>query len=249
VVASGHNARRECDSALHVVRVCFQSLLHLPTHTMTTTCFHLSITLPNTSMTARLSVPPAELYLDLGLIQGNTPTTLERSLHTECPSDDPPETAETPATSTRRGSFNYDRECGNYPLEWSDLAAFNAWRQEEELCYSIELIASRVGSGGSLWTQNQLYICSRQLSGGQKEYKKKNPDWKRKIGSKKTGCHCRVIIKLYLHTNTILGNYRNVHDHEVSSDNIAYTWMSGIAWEQIKSMLVQKVDHKEIVCN
>ena len=40
-----------------------------------------------------------------------------------------------------------------------------------------------------------------------------------------------------------------MHNHEIGSDNITYTWMSGIAWEQIKSMLVQKVDQKEIVRN
>jgi hypothetical protein len=200
-------------------------------------------------MTAGLSAPPAKLCLDLGLIQSNAPATPEQSPHAERASDDPPETAETQATSTRRGSFNYDWEHSDFPLEWSDLTAFNAWCWEEELHYSIELIASRVRSRGTFWTQNQLYVCSRQLSGGQKEYEKKKPDRKRKIGSKKTGCHCHVIIKLYPHTNTILGNYRNKHDHKVGSDNIAYTWMSSIAWEQIKSMLVQKVDHKEIVHN
>jgi len=208
--------------------------------------FRLSIAPPDASMMAGPSAPPAELCLDLGLI---APAAPERSLCAECPSDDPSETAETLATSTRRGSFNYDWERGNYPLEWSDLAAFNAWRREEERRYSIELIASRVRSGGHLWTQNQLYVCSRQLSGGRKQYEKKNPHWNRKIDSKKTGCHCRVIIKLYPHTDTILGNYRNAHDHEVGLDNIAYMRMSGVAREQIKSMLVQKVDHKEIVRN
>jgi hypothetical protein len=134
-------------------------------------------------------------------------------------------------------------------LEWSDFAAFSAWRREEELRYSIELIASTVKRGGPLWTEKRLYVCSRQLSGGRKQYEKKNPGWHRKIGSKKTGCRCRVVIKLYPHTDAILGNYTNMHDHEVGSDNIAYTRMSGVAREQIKSMLVQKVDHKEIVRN
>jgi hypothetical protein len=41
----------------------------------------------------------------------------------------------------------------------------------------------------------------------------------------------------------------NMHDHEIGSDNIAYMQMSGVAREQIKSMLVQKVDQKEIVRN
>jgi hypothetical protein len=132
-------------------------------------------------------------------------------------------------------------------LEWSDFAAFNAWRREEELRYSIELIPSTVKRGGPLWTEKRLYVCSRQLSGGLKPYEKKNPDWHRKIDSKKTGCGCRVVIKLYPHTDSILGNYMNAHDHEVGSDNIAYTRMSGVAREQIQSMLVQKVDRKEIV--
>jgi len=168
---------------------------------------------------------------------------------TERPSDDPPETMETPATSTGRGSFNYDQEQGDYPMEWSDLAAFNVWHQKEELCYSIELILSMVKCRGPLWTERWVYICSCQMSGGQKKYEKKNLGWHHKINSKKTGCHCRIAIKLYSHTDTILGNYMNTHDHEIGSGNIAYMRMSGVAQEQIKSMLVQKVDHKEIIYN
>ena len=89
---------------------------------MTLLHFHLSITLPDASMTAGPSAPPAELCLDLGLI---TPATLEQSPYAKHLSNNPPETVETPATSTRRGSFNYDWECSNYLLEWSNLAAFN----------------------------------------------------------------------------------------------------------------------------
>jgi hypothetical protein len=178
---------------------------------------------------------------------GHVCTNAVRS--TERPSDDPPETMETPATLTRRGSFNYDWERGKYPMEWSDLTTFNAWRREEELCYSIELILSVVKHGGPLWTKRQVYICSRQMSGGQKKYEKKNPGWHHKIDSKKTGCHCHIAIKLYPNTDTILGNYTNTHDHEIGSDNIAYMRMLGVAREQIKSMLVQKVDQKEIVRN
>jgi len=153
------------------------------------------------------------------------------------------------ATSTKCGSYNYDQEHGRYLLEWSDFATFNAWCGEEELHYSIELIASTVKHGGPLWTEKHLYVCSCQMSRGRKQYEKRNPDWHCKIDSKKTGCCCQVVIKLYLHTDTILGNYTDVHNHEVGSDNITYMWMSGIAWEQIKSMLVQKVDRKEIIHN
>jgi hypothetical protein len=211
--------------------------------------FRLSIAPPNASMTAGPSVPPAKLCLDLGLTRSNAPATPERSPHTERPSDDPPETAETLATLTRRGSFNYDREHGVFNLEWANFAAFDAWCQEEELCYSIELVASTVKPRGPLWTQYWLYVCSRQLSGGQKQYEKKNPAWNHKIDSKKTSCHCRVAIKLYPHTDIILGHYTSMHDHKISSGNIAYTQMLGVAREQIRSMLVQRVDYKEIVCN
>ena len=117
---------------------------------MTTTRFRLSIAPPDASMTAGPSAPPAELCLDLGLTQSNAPAAPERSPRAERPSDDPPETAETPATLTRRGSFNYDRERSNFPLEWSDLTAFNTWHREEELHYSIELILSMVKCGEPL---------------------------------------------------------------------------------------------------
>src|SRR6266851_5984957 len=211
--------------------------------------FCLSIAPPDASMMARPSTPPAELCLDLGLTRSNAPAALEQSPRAERPSDDPPETAETPATSTRRGSFNYDQEHGVFTLEWANLTAFNAWCWEEELCYSIELITSTVKHRGPLWTQYQLYICLHQLSRGQKHYKKKNLAWNRRINSKKTGCRCQVAIKLYPHTDIILGHYTSTHDHKIGSSNIAYMQMLGVAQEQIISMLVQKVDHKEIVCN
>jgi hypothetical protein len=182
------------------------------------------------------------------------PATPEQSLCTEHPSNVPLGTIQDPATSTNCGSYKYDQEHG-YLLEWSNFAAFDVWCHEEELHYSIELIRSTVKCGTMgkcsppLWTEKRLYVCSRQLSGGQKEYEKKNPDWRCKIGSKKTGCHCKISIKLYPHTDAILGNYTDMHDHEVSSGNIAYMQMSHGAREQINSMLEQKVDCKEIVRN
>jgi len=112
--------------------------------------FCLSITPIDASMRTGLSAPPAKLCLNLGLVRSNAPAASDQSTCTECPSDDPLETAETPATSTGRGSFNYDRERGDYLMEWSNLTAFNAWCQEKELHYSIELILSMVKHGGPL---------------------------------------------------------------------------------------------------
>jgi hypothetical protein len=90
-------------------------------------------------------------------------------------------------------------------------------------------------------------MCSRQPSGGWKNYQKKYPERQCKIDSKKSGCHCQIVIKRYHHTPTILGRYEVKHNHEVSLANLAYTHMSRIAWEKIKFMLQLKIDCREIV--
>jgi hypothetical protein len=129
----------------------------------------------------------------------------------------------------------------------ANLAEFDSWRRQEELAYSIELIISQT-LVGRLYTQKRTYICSCQQTGGERNYQKKFPDRKRKIESKKTGCSCHIMIKLYPHTSTILGRYEADHDHEIGLANIAYTRISRPARERIHTMLTQKMDRKEIVC-
>lgn len=146
----------------------------------------------------------------------------------------------------RPGSFNYDREKGEYFLEWTDLAEFDAWHRQEEIANSIELLVCRTATGKE-FTQKRTYCCSRQRTGGDKPYKKKNLDWDRKIDSKKTGCRCQLTIKLYPDTPTVLGRYDANHDHEVGLANLAYTRMSHAARKIIYEMLAQKIDYKEIV--
>jgi hypothetical protein len=68
------------------------------------------------------------------------------------------------------------------------------------------------------------------------------------MDSKKTGCRCQITIKIYSNTPTVLGRYDADHDHDVGSDNIAYTRMSLAARDQINMMLTQQIDNKEIVC-
>jgi len=45
----------------------------------------------------------------------------------------------------------------------------------------------------------------------------------------------------------VQGCYVDKHNHEIGTANIAYTCLSGSTWEQIKSMLWQRIDHCEIV--
>jgi len=165
----------------------------------------------------------------------------------DSPSDSPAESTETPATSIKKGSFNWDWENG-WALEWVDIAEFQAWLKEEQLTKSIEFVISRTKTGKWFWTKKWTYVCSRQMSGGQKNIEKKRPDSNRKIDSKKTSCRCQIEIKSYPHTLTILGRYAEEHNHKIHLANVAYTRLSEAARTQIKVMLKQKVDQKEIVC-
>ena len=132
-------------------------------------------------------------------------------------------------------------------MEWASIAEFDTWLKEEQLAKSIEFILSRTKTGTRLWTGKRTYVCSRQMSGGQKVYDKKYPDRQRKIDSKKTGLPMSDRDQALPHTETILGRYEEDHDHEIQLANIAYTRLSHAARDEIKVLLKQKVDPKEIV--
>ena len=114
-------------------------------------CFCLSIAPPAPEMSTGSIAPPTQSCLDLHTVN--------------------------PATSRCAGSFNYDWEY-RFPLEWSSLAEFHAWRREEELTYSIELIGSTVRDRkkNPLWMKKRLFVCSCQPSGSKSKYQKKFPD-------------------------------------------------------------------------
>ena len=172
---------------------------------------------------------------------GDTCSTLDES-----EGEGTPDNAGSPAASTKRGGFDWDREKGGFNLEWANLAEFEMWRQVEECASSIELIASSTRTGVH-YSRSQRFVCRRQYSGGQREYQKKHPARKRKIWNRKSGCRCHVLIKFYPHTPTILGRYIAEHDHEIGEANIAFTRLSGTTQERIKTMLTQKIDWDQIV--
>ena len=158
-----------------------------------------------------------------------------------------PDDAVSLANSRSKGSFNWDREKGGFSLEWTSMAEFQTWRETEERACSIEFTRSSTRAGGKHWSRWQRFVCGREKSGGEKVYEKKHPERQRKIGTKKSGCGCHIIIKEYPHTSTILGRYVAEHDHDLGACNIAYTRLSGATRERIKLMLTQKIDPHEIV--
>ena len=155
-----------------------------------------------------------------------------------------------PRKNQKQGSFDYDRENrekGGFVHEWASLAEFDAWHRQEEITNSIELTVSKSRSGKE-YKQKRVYKCSRKPSGGKKPYKKKHPEWKRKRDSKKTGCRCKLTIKIYHDTPIVLGRYDADHDHDIGVNNVAHTRMSLAARNEICKMLTQQIDNKEIVC-
>ena len=204
----------------------------------------MSLPAPALETTTGPSAPRAELSFNFGGIEPRVaPEPEERA------ADNPTDTAgaptEDPATSQKKGSFHSDKNGTFYTLEWPSLAEFDAWRRAEEIADSIEFRRSSLWTGGGLWTLKRLFRCGRQFTGGGK-YKIKNPERKR-VESKKIACPCHIIIKVYPHTNTILGRYAKEHNHELGRANIQHTDISHEARDRVKTLLEQKVDRREIV--
>ena len=208
--------------------------------------FHLSIApAPIAAELPTLTTPPLEMCLDLGIgcqACRSEEASENRDTHLS-------DSADMHATSCRVRSFTHDWENKIYLLQWEDLSSFHMWHWEEELAHSIELITSSTVSGGHLWLQKCVYVCVRQLSSGSNKYNKKFSHCFQKISTKKTGCHCQIVIKHYHSMPMVLGRYISRHDHDLSLSNIAYMCLSHMAWETVKTMLIQQIDRRAIVHN
>jgi len=134
-------------------------------------------------LATRPSAPPLTLCLDMRVATldelGPVPDVLET--HTETLRGSTPDNAKSHVI----GSFNWDREEGDFNHEWASLAKFDRWRWEEEHVYSIEFIASRTHAGRKHWSRHQLFVCRHERSGG---YVKQDPRRENKIGTRKSGC-------------------------------------------------------------
>src|SRR6267154_2624872 len=146
-------------------------------------CFRLSMA-PSTQGIAGPSAPSSQLCLDLGIEPGNTriagPCNSPQSvgvtgLCNPAPFS-PPESSETPATSKRRGSFNWDWENG-WEMKWVGIIDFEAWLKEKQLAKSIEFILSSTKLGKGLWSKKWTYCMSAHAKSleGKRSTKKSTP--------------------------------------------------------------------------
>ena len=131
-------------------------------------------------------------------------------------------------------------------MQWENLVSFHMWCQKKECAHAIELITSSTVSGRHLWLQKHIYVCACQLSNDPNKYKKIFPQCFQKIGIKKTGCHCRIVIKWYYYIPIVLECYIDTHNYNLGLGNIAYMQLSCAA-QETKVILVQQVDQRTIV--
>jgi hypothetical protein len=151
-------------------------------------------------------------------------------------------------THLDRGAYADDRKSGNFDLLWTSLADFERWREEQCRLYSIELLLAKT-RGGVNYDWKRVYRCGREGTGGKKKYQKKNAGQARKIGSKRTGCPCQVVVKAYPSTDTLLGKYITNHDHPIGIQNLIYTRVSANAKGKARELLQQGVGPRQVVCN
>ena len=78
----------------------------------------------------RLSALPLTLCLDFQVnsTDGREPELEPEDVEdTESPCGNTPDDAKSPATSTSKGSFNWNWEKGEFNIEWANLATFETW--------------------------------------------------------------------------------------------------------------------------
>jgi hypothetical protein len=152
------------------------------------------------------------------------------------------------------GSFEYDLELYDhevngprYQERWESFTAFQGWLAQEQCTRGIEFRLVNTYKNTPVYERSLRYVCSRGATGGRKEHAKKHPEWSRKCEKKFTDCPCKLIIKEYPGTNTILGHYSKTHNHDVGNANLRFTQIPKETREYIAGMLRLEVAPDHIV--
>ncbi|KAJ7340844.1 hypothetical protein DFH08DRAFT_619576, partial [Mycena albidolilacea] len=82
---------------------------------------------------------------------------------------------------------------------------------------------------------------------GFKPYTKLHPEWNQKRKSMRTDCQCVLLVKTYPGVSTVLGNYKDEHNHALGNENLRFTQISKEAREYIAGLLRLKVSPNHIL--
>ena len=80
-----------------------------------------------------------------------------------------------------------------------------------------------------------------------KEYIPKHPERQRNVPSKRTGCPCRLTVKVYPKTQEVLGMYKHEHAHSIGNKNLKFTPLSKEVRNKIADMLKSGIENDRIV--
>ncbi|KAJ7778139.1 hypothetical protein B0H16DRAFT_1270524, partial [Mycena metata] len=140
-----------------------------------------------------------------------------------------------------QGSFPYDLASGKYKMRWDSFEDFEEWFQEEQNSRVIQFRLIKTYSNAPVFDRQLRYSCSRGGTGGQKSYTKLHPEWRRKCEPRRTGCDCTLNVKQYPGIATVLGNYKDQHNHELGNANLRFMSISKETREYIAGLLRMKV--------
>ncbi|KAJ7221006.1 hypothetical protein B0H12DRAFT_1031614 [Mycena haematopus] len=126
------------------------------------------------------------------------------------------------------GSYERDIADG-YTLKWNSLGEMQLWLRNEERKNSIEFVTKEPRRNSNKkdhhWLMKYIYVCARQGSGGKSKYVPKHPERLRNIPARRAedGCKCRLTVKTYPDTISVLGLYVPAHSHPIGNANVVYT--------------------------
>ena len=148
--------------------------------------------------------------------------------------------------------YTQDVAKGKYNISWDSLGDMLSWLQKEQESKIIELRLkwrrkNKSLAGNRAWHEKHYYVCAREGTGGEKGYEKKHPEWGRKVPVKRSGCACRLIVKIYPHTPCVLGKYNSEHSHPIGYENARYTQLSKDTRIRIAEMIRMGISHAKIV--
>jgi hypothetical protein len=148
-----------------------------------------------------------------------------------------------------RGSFVWDLD-HDYSLRWPSWQDFETWRQKEQRNNGIEFVRKNIRKAGAglLWKERHEFVCARQGAGSVPKYAPKNPNRKRNVPSKRSGCPCRLTIKTYTNSSELLGMYSQEHAHQIGDENLRFTQLSKEVRDEISHLLRLGIENDRIVC-
>ena len=120
-----------------------------------------------------------------------------------------PATSTSPAGSSSRAPYGSGDHDDGYSLIFPSLAAFHAWREQEEETQMVEFVKGDTHGSKAVpprFKDHTKLVCARHSRSGRKKYVKKHPERVRKVPSRKVrsfGLICgliHILQRLYMNS-------------------------------------------------